>query len=139
MIVKVLACGTFDLLHPGHLSFLMQAKKHGTHLTVCVARDENVRRFKGHTPLWPEEKRMELIAALPFVDEVMLGDLKDFLVPVRTVSPQVVVLGYDQCFPAPMQAYMEQQQITLVRLSSFLSEHFTSTRLKTSLLTAKME
>jgi FAD synthetase len=136
MKVKVLACGTFDLLHPGHLSFLAQARALGDHLTVCIARDENVARFKGRFPFWSEEKRLEKLGQLPMVDHVMLGDKTDFLLPVREVAPQIVVLGYDQCFPAPMEAYMKEQGITVHRLISFLSHQFASSHLKRPLLTS---
>jgi len=39
MVVRVMATGVFDLLHPGHLYFLTEARKHGDELIVVVARD----------------------------------------------------------------------------------------------------
>ncbi|MHA1679090.1 MAG: adenylyltransferase/cytidyltransferase family protein, partial [Promethearchaeota archaeon] len=56
---KVLCFGTFDILHPGHVSFLKQARKYGNYLVVVVARDENVKKIKGKYPLDNELKRIE--------------------------------------------------------------------------------
>ena len=55
---RVLCCGTFDYLHPGHISFLKQAARLGTELFVVVARDENVKRLKGRYPDHGEEERV---------------------------------------------------------------------------------
>jgi len=46
-LVKVLAFGTFDILHPGHEFYLKEAKKHGDILDVVVARDSTVEKIKG--------------------------------------------------------------------------------------------
>ena len=64
---RVLCCGTFDYLHPGHLSFLKQAAALGDDLHVVIARDENVLRIKGVAPDHAETKRQEMVA------EVCLG------------------------------------------------------------------
>ncbi|EQD52190.1 glycerol-3-phosphate cytidyltransferase, partial [mine drainage metagenome] len=49
MGVRVMATGVFDLLHPGHLYFLTEARKLGDELVVVVARDQTARRLK-HEP-----------------------------------------------------------------------------------------
>ena len=48
---SVMAFGTFDLLHPGHLSYLNKSKKLGSKLIVVVARDANTLKVKGFKPL----------------------------------------------------------------------------------------
>lgn len=95
---KVIVCGCFDLLHPGHLFFFKKAKKYGDYLIVLVARDEQAMQMKGEKPLFPEKTRMEMVASLRMVDEVVLGDKKNKYDGVLRSKPDVVVLGYDQKF-----------------------------------------
>src|SRR5207245_1761445 len=52
-VVRVMATGVFDLLHPGHVYFLREARKLGDELWVVVARDSTARKFK-HEPIMPE-------------------------------------------------------------------------------------
>ena len=92
----VLAFGTFDLLHPGHLSYLQQAKALGNRLVVVVATDLNVEKIKGVKPVNDEEHRKRLVEALKIVDEAMIGVEDDMIKSVEKVNPDVVALGYDQ-------------------------------------------
>ena len=48
---KVMCAGTFDIIHPGHLYYLSEAKKYGDNLVVVVARDETSKDFKGKKPI----------------------------------------------------------------------------------------
>ncbi|MEQ1849472.1 MAG: adenylyltransferase/cytidyltransferase family protein [Candidatus Peribacteraceae bacterium] len=90
--------GTFDWLHPGHLSLIEQARNTGE-VIVIVARDLNVERIKGRVPDQNEEVRVNAIRiAVPDVT-VILGDQKDFLTPIRTHRPDLILLGYDQRLP----------------------------------------
>jgi FAD synthetase len=60
----VLASGTFDLLHLGHVRFLEEAKKAGgknAELVVIVARDSTVKARKGKKPIMPEDQRRALV------------------------------------------------------------------------------
>ncbi|MHC1565489.1 MAG: adenylyltransferase/cytidyltransferase family protein [Candidatus Syntropharchaeales archaeon] len=95
-MVKVLATGTFDILHPGHILYLSEAKKLGDELYVIVARDENV--LHKPKPILPEEQRLEMVRALKVVDHAMLGDRKDKFRLVREIVPDIIALGYDQHF-----------------------------------------
>lgn len=92
----VLAFGTFDLLHPGHDSFLRFAKQQGDRLTVVIGRDTTVERLKGRPPLYTEEQRRRAVEGLDIADEVVLGDPHDHLKAIREKRPDVIVLGYDQ-------------------------------------------
>lgn len=95
-IVRVLAQGTFDVLHPGHVHYLSYAKKQGTHLTVIVARDANVKRFKGKHPACDEHTRVSMVSALKVVDRAVIGGEGNILDKVIELKPNVIVLGYDQ-------------------------------------------
>ncbi|MEM3670334.1 MAG: DUF357 domain-containing protein [Thermoprotei archaeon] len=95
---KVLVVGTWDIVHPGHIEFLWRGKRLGT-LYVIVARDENVERSKGRSPVVPERQRIEVVRNLKPVDFAVLGDRKDFLKPVTRIKPDVIVLGPDEPYP----------------------------------------
>lgn len=100
--MKVLVFGTFDRLHPGHLFFLNEAEKRGA-LHIVVARDANVQKIKKHTPVQSQEVRMLVVQKSFPHAHVVLGDSHDFLVPVCTVDPDLILLGYDQCLPPGVQ------------------------------------
>jgi len=95
MVVRVMATGVFDLLHPGHLYFLTEAKKLGDELVVVVARDQTARRLK-HEPYVPEHVRREMVEAMKPVDRAILGSATDIYETVVRERPQVIALGYDQ-------------------------------------------
>lgn len=95
----VLASGTFDLLHLGHVKYLEEAKKAGgenAELIVIVARDSTVEKRKGKKPVMPEEQRRALVESLKPVDEALLG-YEDFSVSkvLKKIRPDVVAVGYD--------------------------------------------
>ena len=100
-MVRVLATGTFEILHPGHLLYLEEAKKLGDELFVIVARDINVKKRK-RTPIIREEQRLKMISALKVVDKAMLGSEKDMYEPLYSIKPDVIAIGYDQDFDVVM-------------------------------------
>ena len=96
----VLASGTFDLLHLGHVKFLEEAKKTGgkdAELIVIVARDSTVKARKGKQPVMPEDQRRALVESLKVVDEAILG-LEDFSIEkvIEKIKPDVIAVGHDQ-------------------------------------------
>lgn len=93
---KVVATGTFDIIHPGHIKFLEEAKKLGDYLIVIVAREKNVKHKP--KPIMPEEQRRRVVEALKPVDEAVLGDENDIFKPIERIKPDVIALGYDQHF-----------------------------------------
>jgi FAD synthetase len=94
---RVLAFGTFDDLHPGHLFFLRSAKSRGTHLIVGVARDAHVKELKDKRPHNHERKRLEAVEKMAVVDEAYLSDkdLGSYEI-IAQASPDLIVLGHDQ-------------------------------------------
>lgn len=96
----VLAAGVFDLLHYGHIRYLEESKKAGgpdARLVVIVARDETVRKLKGHEPVIPEDQRRAVIEALKVVDEALLGyEEMDLVRVIEQIKPDIVVMGHDQ-------------------------------------------
>lgn len=66
-----LVMGVFDLFHVGHVRLIKRAKARCHFLRVGVLSDELVRHFKGHDPVIPLAERMEVLAALRDVDEVV--------------------------------------------------------------------
>jgi FAD synthetase len=94
---RVMATGVFDILHPGHLHFLMEAKSLGDELVVVVATDATVRKHK-HEPITPEKMRVEMVGALKPVDRALLGHEGDMFEIVLQVKPDIIALGFDQRF-----------------------------------------
>ena len=90
----VVAQGTFDLIHPGHVHYLREAAAMGDSLTVIVARKENVTHKDA--PVVPGHQRRDVVAALDPVDEAILGDDADIFAPIEELDPDVIALGYDQ-------------------------------------------
>ncbi len=88
--------GAFDGLHPGHLAFLKQAKKHGDILIVSVGLDRNVETIKGKKPLFSQDERLDLVSKLKIVDKAVLGAQKDYYQAILKLEPDVICLGYDQ-------------------------------------------
>jgi FAD synthetase len=95
-IRRVVATGTFDLLHPGHLYYLEESKKLGDELWVIVARDANVRHKP--RPIIPEEHRLRMVAALKPVTHAILGDKTDMFRPIREINPALITIGFNQHF-----------------------------------------
>lgn len=113
---RVLCCGTFDYLHPGHRSFIAQAAALGDELVVVVARDENVRRIKGHYPDHSQEERQAALAQLPEVSQVRLGHKgSNFLRIVGEVAPHIIALGYDQKRPPGLAQAFPQCEIVVLQ------------------------
>ncbi|MGH8639034.1 MAG: D-glycero-beta-D-manno-heptose 1-phosphate adenylyltransferase [Burkholderiales bacterium] len=88
--------GVFDLLHPGHVRYLREARRLGDALIVGVNADVSVRRNKGpNRPLTPDVERAELLSALDCVDAVVIfeEDTPDAI--IKAVQPDVLVKGAD--------------------------------------------
>jgi len=124
----VMAFGTFDLLHPGHVNFLKQAKKHGR-LTVIIARDRTVKRIKGKLPWHSETKRQQAVLSLNLAARVVLGSLTDKYAAIRKYRPNIIALGYDQNhFTKELASRFKN--IKIVRLKAFKPNKFKTSLIK---------
>ena len=88
--------GVFDLLHPGHVRYLQDARREGDVLIVAVNSDRSVRAIKGpERPITPDHERAEVVAALACVDAVVIFDEDDPHEIVNRLRPDVLVKGAD--------------------------------------------
>jgi D-beta-D-heptose 7-phosphate kinase/D-beta-D-heptose 1-phosphate adenosyltransferase len=88
--------GVFDLLHPGHVRYLQQARALGDVLIVGLNSDESVRRNKGaDRPITPEHERAEVLAALACVDAVVVFPEDTPADIIGRILPDVLVKGAD--------------------------------------------
>ena len=88
--------GVFDILHPGHLRYLQQARAFGDVLIIGLNSDASVRRNKGpERPINPEAERAELLEALACVDAVVVFDEETPAEIIKAIQPDILVKGAD--------------------------------------------
>lgn len=124
----VLAEGTFDLLHYGHIYYLANAKRAGgenAKLIVIVARDKTVEKLKGRKPVLPEDQRRAIVESLKVVDEAILGyeDMNMYKV-IEMIKPDIIALGYDKAeLEKELKRYVKEKglNIEVIRVSKFNS------------------
>jgi len=93
---QVFTNGCFELLHPGHIDYLLRCKGLGDLLIVGLNTDESVRRLKGESrPVTGEQDRAFVLAALECVDFVVLFSEDDPLQLIQFIQPDVLVKGGD--------------------------------------------
>jgi rfaE bifunctional protein nucleotidyltransferase chain/domain len=91
-----LANGVFDLLHVGHVRYLVGAKALASRLVVAVNSDASTRAYKGPgRPVIPEAERAELLEALACTDLVLVFDEPDVRAVIRALRPDLHVKGTD--------------------------------------------
>lgn len=110
--VVVWTNGTFDLLHPGHVSSLQQARGLGDLLVVGVNSDRSVKAYKGPTrPVLGEHERAALLAALECVDFVVIFDEDTPAEALARLKPDVHCKGAEYApphgRPVPERAVVE--------------------------------
>ena len=130
---KVMAFGTFDLIHPGHYYYLNNAKQLGDYLVVVVARDKNVLKAKGKKPENNQETRLRKVEKTGIADEVILGDENDPFLPIEKNKPSVIALGYDQ---KPKEEILKRElekrglKVEIVRIGAFGKDIYKSSKLR---------
>ena len=88
--------GVFDLIHVGHIRYLTEARALGDCLVVAVNSDRSVRQLKGESrPIFSENERAEIVAALRMVDYVTIFDDVSPRTLIATLLPDVLVKGGD--------------------------------------------
>lgn len=109
-MTRVVATGTFDLLHPGHVLYLERSRTFGDELIVIVARDVNVKHKP--KPILPEEQRLRMVSALKGVDMAVLGSETDIFLPIEQLRPDIITLGHDQHFnPSFLEAELSRRDL----------------------------
>jgi D-beta-D-heptose 7-phosphate kinase/D-beta-D-heptose 1-phosphate adenosyltransferase len=121
--------GVFDLLHPGHVRYLSDARALGDALIVGVNSDRSVRAYKGPArPITPHVERAELLASLRSVDAVTVFDEDTPHALITDVQPDVLVKGADWGPDNIVgRDVVEARGGAVVRVA--LAEDFSSTRL----------
>jgi rfaE bifunctional protein nucleotidyltransferase chain/domain len=88
--------GVFDLLHPGHVRYLTQARALGGLLIVGVNSDRSAREHKGaDRPITPQDERVELLESLQPVDAAVVFDEPTPHTLISLLQPDVLVKGAD--------------------------------------------
>lgn len=129
-MTKVLMVGAFDIVHPGHLQAIKEAKKLGDYLTIVIARDQNILRLKGHLPYYNEKTRLKNLQNFKIADKVILGNLEDKLQVIRVEKPDIIAMGYDQKPALELVSGIKKLGVKIIRLTSFRSEIFKSSKLR---------
>ena len=130
---KVMCAGTFDIIHPGHLYYLSEAKKYGDRLVVVVARDETSEKFKGKKPVHNERERLEAVRTLEIVDEAILGNKDNIFGIIEKIKPDVICLGYDQkTQKQEVEDELKKREIKadVIRISPYMPHMYKSSKLR---------
>ena len=130
---KILVFGAFDILHPGHMNFFEQAKKHGDHLTVIVGRDKNIEQIKKKKPTNHETTRLTAVESITIVDYAALGYQRDKYKIIMEMKPDIICLGYDQItFTDQLDNKLKELGVNaeVIRLKPFHPEKYKSSKLK---------
>ena len=125
--MRVLVFGTFDGLHPGHRFVLDAASQRGD-LFVVIARDRNVSHIKGRASRHAEAQRLRAVQDAYPDANVRLGEVTDFLAPVRDIAPDLILFGYDQRLPPGVT--MDDFPCPVERLDAFEPEKWKSSKLR---------
>lgn len=131
-MTRVMAQGTFDLLHPGHIYYLEQSAALGDELHVVIARD--ARKADEKDLVMDEEDRRVIVDALDTVDEAVLGSEDSIFDSVDRIDPDIITLGYDQPFdPDELMETLEahgHSGIDVVRIDTYDGDTSSSSDLK---------
>ncbi len=128
----VMAFGSFDVLHPGHIFYLREAKKFGDRLVVVIARDSTIMKIKG-TPKYTEKQRLEHVREIKFVDKAVLGYEDDPYEIIEEINPDIICLGYDQnSFSTDLGEQLEKRGMhpEIHRLKPYKEHIYKSSKLK---------
>ena len=119
--------GCFDLLHPGHVSYLRAARSLGDALVVGLNSDASVGRLKGPSrPIVPEKDRAVILAALQSVDAVVLFGEDTPVRLMRELKPATYVKGGDYRTEDLPEAEVAAELGAEVRILPFELEYSTT-------------
>ena len=132
-MTTVMCFGSFDVLHPGHLFYLREAKKFGDTLIVVVARDSTIKKIKGQDTKYNERQRIEHVRDLPVVDKAVLGYEADPYEIIEEINPDIICLGYDQdSYAENLKEEMKKREMNpkIYRLKPYKEHVYKSSKLK---------
>lgn len=119
--------GCFDILHLGHVDYLEKARNLGSRLVVGLNTDNSVGRFKGpNRPLQDQQSRARVLAALSFVDLVVLFDEDTPKNLISELLPDILVKGSDYLAENIVGADVVQQNGGVVKTIDFVPGYSTS-------------
>ena len=132
-MTTVLVFGSFDHLHPGHFSFLLDAKRYGDELIVCLGREETIKKFKGKKPKYSEKERKQHLEITGIPTKILLGEITDKYKVIEKVKPDVICIGYDQdSFTKNLKEELKKRKINakIIKLKPYKEHIFKSSKLK---------
>jgi D-beta-D-heptose 7-phosphate kinase/D-beta-D-heptose 1-phosphate adenosyltransferase len=119
--------GCFDILHPGHVALLAQARRACDRLVVGLNSDASVKRLKGPSrPVQPEGARAEVLASLASVDLVVLFEEDTPMAVIEAIRPDVLVKGADYRIDQVVGADFVQSYGGTVLLADLVAGHSTT-------------
>ncbi len=119
--------GCFDILHPGHVTYLQQARLLGDRLIVAVNDDDSVKRLKGDDrPINNVQRRMSVLAALECVDWVIPFSEDTPVEVIKKIKPSVIVKGGDYTPEQVVGADIVKQYGGEVKILNFVEGHSTT-------------
>ncbi len=125
------ANGCFDLLHPGHISLLEQARRSADRLIVGLNADLSIRRLKGpNRPVQSEVARATVLAAIKSVDAVVIFAEDTPINLIETLEPDVLVKGADYTVDKVVGADLVIRRGGKVVLAELLTGHSTTDTVK---------
>lgn len=117
----VFVSGCFDLLHGGHVQFLLSARALGDRLVVCLPGDEVVARYKGRLPALPVDQKVCIFRSLRMVDEVCVGEDREpglnFKTHFLRVRPALLVAATDDAFAGAKRRLCKEVGARYVQVS----------------------
>lgn len=123
--------GCFDLLHPGHVSLLAQARAACDRLVVGLNSDESIVRLKGpNRPVQPEAARAAVLASLASVDLVVVFAEDTPLALIDAIRPDILVKGADYRVEEVVGADIVQSYGGKVLLADLIAGHSTTATIK---------
>lgn len=132
----VMVFGTFDYLHAGHENLFVQARELGDEIVTIIARDETVKKIKGHHPDHNEKERLKNLQATGWSNLVILGSKKDKTQVIKDYKPDVIALGYDQfAFTYRLEKFLMDIKLDakIVRLKPYRPDMYKSSIVKKQL------
>jgi len=128
----VFVSGCFEIIHGGHVEFFRQARGLGDRLVVCIATDEVIRRLKHRESAIPLYHRVQVVAAIEFVDSLMTDDGRmdsepywNFVPSFQQIKPDVLAVTDDDPHIDDKRAFCTCEGAQLIVLAKTLPRYGT--------------